>query len=72
MKYLKKHRLFICGKALPKELELYSQEQIYEILDALFQYHLLFKIYDSYGLEKYALTNRGRYVTNKINNNSNN
>lgn len=66
MHYLKKHGSFICSLSLPNELNIYSQKQINEMLDTLFHYHLLYKIYGKSGLEKYTLTNRGKYVVDKI------
>ncbi|RDX00796.1 hypothetical protein UR08_07385 [Listeria kieliensis] len=66
MRYLKNHGSFVLNISLPNELKIYSHKQVNEILETLFHYHLLFKIYGKRGLEKYSLTNRGKYVMNKI------
>ncbi len=66
MQYLKKHGSFVLSTSLPNELKIYSHVQINEILNTLFHYHLVFKIYGKRGLEKYTLTNRGKYVVDKM------
>lgn len=66
MQYLKNHGSFVLSASLPNELKIYSHEQINEILNTLFHYHLVFKIYGKRGLEKYTLTNRGKYVVDKM------